>query len=55
MAFMRKAIASQCRALLEVGCTYEQVEKGLRLHPRNGMTVWEMVNGKPRKSKKSKK
>ena len=45
-AFARKSIAAQCRMLMEVGATYEEVERELHFHPRKGMTVWELVNKK---------
>jgi len=47
-AFARKAIAGIICVLREAGMSYQEIEGELRLHPRNGMTVWDYVN-KPKK------
>jgi hypothetical protein len=45
-AFARQVIRGLILMLREVGCSYEFIEKQLKLHPRNGMTVWEYVEKK---------
>lgn len=52
VAFLQKEATGLelAKKALKAGLSNAQAEKALKLHPRNGMTVWEALKAKKRKT-----